>query len=394
MATSSASERPSAATLVPEPAPGAGSPPASVPSGAADDAAARLRRRARILDTIERVSLVLIGLTSVVLAVIVLSHPAVSATTLLALLAAAIALNSVRTILAGGRLFRPTGGAWSPPRFGWKAMRQLGILGIGVVAIAICLIAAIDPSLALAAVVFLLAAALVAQGLGRIAEGFVSGHADWLRTSGIATGGLIVLLVVASVAFEGFALFGFAILVGVVILISGVETIVFGLRPTDPRQFVILKLVLFAAFYGLVMINWIDLFGKSVPGYGVWLVMSYMAPFGVILVFQGWEAWPLATSLGLLVSLMNDVGYFFVGNLLFGFHENLGPWIEGQLGFEGTKLVTIFEAGAFNIDVDSWMMGLSIYLRAAVVGVILYYWWRNPGRLVARSAEGSPSAAP
>jgi hypothetical protein len=115
-----------------------------------------------------------------------------------------------------------------------------------------------------------------------------------------------------------------------------------------------------------------------------------MAPFGVLLVFEGWDSWPLATSLGLLVSLFNDVGYFFIGNLLFGFHEDLGPWISGQLGFQGTKIVTYFEGGNFSLAVPSWLMGLSIYARAAVVGAILYNWWRHPGQIVARSA-GTPS---
>jgi hypothetical protein len=196
---------------------------------------------------------------------------------------------------------------------------------------------------------------------------------------------LSVLLVGASVVFYGLAIAGFAILVGVILMITGIETVVVGLGPTDSRQFVLLKLILFSAFYGLIMINWIDLFGKSVPGYGVWLILTYMAPFGVLLVFEGWDAWPLAVSLGLLVSLFNDIGYFFIGNLLFGFHEPLGPWISGQLGFGGSNIVTYFEGGSFSISVTSWMMGLSIYVRAVVVAAILYYWWRHPGEIVARS---------
>jgi len=348
-------------------------PPAAVPRLSSSN----------LIDRVEQLTLVILGLISVVVAVIVLANPELSVDRLLVLLAAAVALNSARTLIAGGHLFRPWGGTWSLPEWGWRAVRQLGILGIGVVALGLAVFAALDLTLALTAAVFLLAAALVAQGLGRIMEGTGRGAPTWIRGSGIATGSLIVVLVVAAVAFEGPAVLGFAILVGVILLISGIETVVAGLQPTDPRQFVLLKLLLFAAFYGLVMINWIDLFGKSVPGYGVWLVLSYMAPFGVLIVFQGWEAWPLATSLGLLVSLMNDVGYFFIGNLLFGFHEALGPWILGQLGFEGNRLVTIFEAGAFNLDVTSWMMGLSIYARAAVVAAILFYWWRHPSLIEA-----------
>jgi hypothetical protein len=32
-------------------------------------------------------------------------------------------------------------------------------------------------------------------------------------------------------------------------------------------------------------------------------------------------------------------------------------------------------------------MGLSIYLRGAVVTIGLYYWWKHPGRIVARIPE-------
>jgi len=239
-----------------------------------------------------------------------------------------------------------------------------------------------------------LATVLVLLGLGRMLQAARVSAPTWLRGSLLSTGALILLCVVIAVSFEGFALASFAILAGVILLVTGIETIVTGLHPTDPRQFVLLKLILFSAFYGLILINWIDLFGKSVPAYGIWLILTYMAPFGVLIVFEGWRSWPLAASLGLLVSLMNDVGYFFIGNLLFGFHQNLGPWIAGQLGLLGNQVVTYFEAGAFTLTVTSWMMGLSIYGRIAVVGVILYYWWNHPGEIVARTtADVPPSAA-
>ncbi len=357
-----------------------GTPPGAVPSD----------RWARF----ERTGLVFVGLTSVVVAVVVLARPQLTVTELLILLAGAVSLNSVRSLLAGGRLFAGDGGGLTLPGIGRIAYRDLGIAGVGVLSVAIALGVAFFPQTTTAIAVFLLAIALVAQGVARITEGIGRPVTGWVRGSSIATGAIVVVLVVAAVAFEGFALLGFSILVGVILLVNGIDTVVVGLHPTDPRQFVLLKLILFAAFYGLVMINWIDLFGKEVPGYGVWLVLSYMAPFGVLLVFQGWEAWPLATSLGLLVSLMNDVGYFFVGNLLFGFHENLLPWISGQLGFQGNHVVTYFEGGTFTLTVTSWMMGASIYARALVVAAILVYWWRHPTGIVARSAQSGPPPSP
>ncbi len=342
-------------------------------------------------DAFERAVLVLAGLISVVLAVVVLAQPQLSVTGLLLLIGSAVALNSARSIVAGTRVLRRPDGGWSLPKIGRELLGGLSLLGVGVLAVVVAFVGVLDPGRAAVLAVFLMALALVAQGLGKIAEGFGRGMPTWLRSSSIATGAIVIVLIIATLGFEGFALVGFAILVGVILLVSGIETIVAGLRPTDPRQFVLLKLVLFAAFYGLVMINWIDLFGKEVPGYGIWLIMTYMAPFAVLLVFQGWESWPLAVSLGLLVSLMNDLGYFFIGNLLFGFHEDLGPWIAGQLGLRGNAFVTQFQGGSFSLTVTSWMMGLSIYARAAVVAIILYYWWRHPTNIVARSTEEPPA---
>lgn len=182
-------------------------------------------------------------------------------------------------------------------------------------------------------------------------------------------------------AVPGVAALTLVPLLGVVVLINGVEMVVWGLRPTDTRQITLLKLILFSAFYGLILINWIDLFATTAPAYHIWLVMTYMAPFGVLIVFNGSKDWQLALSLGLLVSLMNDVGYFFIGDLLFGFHRPLLPWVEGQLGFMGNQPLFVFQGGAFNIPVTSTLMGISIYARVALVSFVLYHWWRHPGRI-------------
>ena len=364
------------------------------PNPRSDPREAELERRARFREDVGRLAQVLLGLFSVGFAVVVLATPGLTLTGLLVLLGEAVGLIGAQTILVGGRFLSGRRGWLRPEGTLWHRVRSWGIVGIGVVALALAAFAILDPALAIATAVFALALALVASALARMLEATGESLPRWLQGSSLATGVLGLVLVGLSVEFYGLAIDAFAILVGVLLLINGIESVVAGLRPTDPRQFVLLKLILFAAFYGLILINWIDLYGKEVPAYGVWLLLSYMAPFGVLLVFEGWESWPLAISLGLLVSLFNDVGYFFVGNLIFGFHENLGPWIAGQLGFHGSQLVTIFEAGSFSIDVTSWMMGLSIYARAAVVGAILYYWWRHPGEIVARTAPPPVPGAP
>ena len=337
---------------------------------------------------------VFLGLFSVVFAVIVLATLETTLRGLLLLLGETVVLVSAQTLLAGGRAISENWLKLRMPRFRWRTLGAWGLAALGGLGFALTAFAVLDPNLAVTATTFVLATVLVLLGLGRMLQAARVSAPTWLRGSLLSTGALILLCVVIAVSFEGFALASFAILAGVILLVTGIETIVTGLHPTDPRQFVLLKLILFSAFYGLILINWIDLFGKSVPAYGIWLILTYMAPFGVLIVFEGWRSWPLAVSLGLLVSLMNDVGYFFIGNLLFGFHQNLGPWIAGQLGLLGNQVVTYFEAGAFTLTVTSWMMGLSIYGRIAVVGVILYYWWNHPGEIVARTtADVPPSAA-
>ena len=349
--------------------------------------------RARLKSDLGRLAQVLLGLFSVGFAVYVLSTPNLSVTGLLILLGEAMGLISAQTLLSGGRLVAEKIPGLRGPARAWRTVQSWSVLAIGLVVFGLAVFAVLEPGLAVTVSVFVLALALVVQGFGQVLQAGGVAIPTWRRGSLLATGVITVALVVGSIAFQGFALPGFAILVGLILFLSGIETVVAGLHPTDPRQWVLLKLILFSAFYGLILINWIDLFGKQVPAYGLWLILTYMAPFGVLMVFEGWRAWPLAVSLGLLVSLFNDVGYFFIGNLLFGFHENLGPWIAGQLGFRGTELVTIFEGGRFTIDVTSWMMGVSIYARAIVVGLILYYWWRHPGGIVARTDTTLPVAS-
>jgi uncharacterized membrane protein HdeD (DUF308 family) len=351
-------------------------PPAPVPSSDA-------RRSLRV--NIGRAAQIFLGLFSIGFGVVVLASPELSVSGLLRLVAESVVILSVQSILVGGRVLSEEWLGSRSPLFWPHALRSWGIVGVGVVGVALAAFAILDPNLAVTWVTFVLAGAIVLIGLGRLIQATGAALPRWMRGSLVSTGVLIVALIVLAATFQALTVWGFAILVGIILLATGIETVVTGLHPTDPRQFVLLKLILFSAFYGLILINWIDLYGKSVPAYGIWLILTYMAPFGVLIVFEGWRSWPLAASLGLLVSLMNDVGYYFIGNLIFGFHQNLGPWIEGQLGLLGNQVVTYFEGGSFTITVTSWMMGATIYARIAVVAAILYYWWQHPGEIVART---------
>lgn len=217
--------------------------------------------------------------------------------------------------------------------------------------------------------------------MGRILHSTKGGRPAWLRGSALFMGVLALALAIGAALVPGVATLTLVPLIGVIVLLNGIEMIVWGLRPTDYRQIMLLKLILFSALYGLLLVNWIDLFATSAPAYHIWLILTYMAPFGVLIVFQGTKDWQLAVSLGLLVSLMNDVGYFFIGDLLFGFHRALLPWVEGQLGFQGTAVLFTFQGGAFNFPVTSILMGVSIYARVAVVTLVLYHWWKQPYRI-------------
>jgi hypothetical protein len=144
---------------------------------------------------------------------------------------------------------------------------------------------------------------------------------------------------------------------------------------------VLIKLMLFSVLYGFININWIYLFATSAPYYHIWLILAYFAPFGVLIVFQGFKDWQLALSLALLVSLINDLGYFFTGDLLFGFRVPLLQWLAGQLGFRGGDVLFTFQGGLITFPVSSALMGLSVYGRIAVVAIILIHWWRFPKKL-------------
>lgn len=320
-----------------------------------------------------RLSEVVLGLASVVVSVVILADLSYQIGDLVLLLSVALLFSSVRMVANGGF------------RGGLARLESLGLLGGGLLTVGVLLAVVFLPGLGFETLVFLFAITLAIQGIGRLLHSAKRGHPAWLRGSAMVTGALTLALALGSVLVPNVAALTLVPLIGAMVLLNGIEMIVWGLRPTDPRQLTLLKLVLFSAFYGLVLINWLDLYGTSAPAYHVWLILTYMAPFGVLIVFQGLKDWQLALSLGLLVSLMNDVGYFFIGDLLFGFHRALLPWIEGQLGFQGLQVLFEFQGGAFTIPVTSVLMGLTIYVRIAVVSLILYHWWQRP--------SGTPSAS-
>lgn len=319
-----------------------------------------------------RVAEVIFGILTVAVAVVVIANPSFGEKNLVLLLSLTTLFSAMRMIATGSI------------KAHLMSLEGLGLTGGGILALVLVVAVVFVPGLSVQTLVFLLAISLTIQGLGRMLHAWGRGPPRWLRGSALATGLAMTVLAGIVELVQGVALLTLVELLAVTVLVNGVETIVSGLRPSNKRQLTLLKLILFAAFFGLILINWIDLYGSQAPGYHIWVIMIMMAPFGVVLVFQGLKDWQLALSLGLLVSLMNDLGYYFIGDLLFNFHVSLVPWLGNQLGFRGTETLFIFQGGFFSFPVTSILMGASIYGRVAVVTAVLYHWWTEPRRLAKR----------
>ena len=305
-----------------------------------------------------------LGVVVVVAGVVALANQSQGITTVILPLSFTILLSSIRMLANGRRLAIPL------------TLRRITLADGALMAMIAAVIIA-NPALGATTLVDLVAFGLVVQALGKLVHAERRALPPWLRWSTLVTGLVSLALVGVILAFPSLALSTVVVLFGSVAIINGLESAVAGLRPQDRRQLTLLKLVLFAAFYGFVEINWIDLYGNQVPGYHLWLILAYMAPFGVLIVFQGLKDWQLAFSLGLLVSLTNDVGYFIAGDLFFGKQVAILPWLAGQLGLQGGTVLFNFSGGVITFPVMSWLMGLSIYLRILVVAIVLYHWWRS-----------------
>ena len=314
-----------------------------------------------------RIVEVIFGFASVVISLVVIVSPGYGAQNLVPLLSLALIFSAVRMIAAGGVRER------------LKSFEGIGVAGAGVIALVLVIAVVLVPGLSLQTLVLLLAVSLSIQGLGRMLSSTGRERPRWLRGSSLAAGIVMVILAAIVEFVRGLALLTLVELLALTVLASGGEAVVGGLRPNQ-RQLTLLKLVVFAAFYGIVFVNWIDLFNGGayiyvVPGYHVWVIIAYMIPFGVLLVIQGRKDWELALSLGLIASLGNDLCYFVVGDAFFGFHVSLLDWYAHQFGFYGNTTLFVFNGGVFSFSVPSWLMGLAIYARIAVVLLSLRHWW-------------------
>ena len=144
-----------------------------------------------------------------------------------------------------------------------------------------------------------------------------------------------------------------------------------------------LFLVVFAVVYGLVFINYIDIItpGGDKGGYHLWLVLMYFVPFAILSVADI-KNWKLTLGLGFLASLMNDVFYGAMRNVM-GQPYDLERYYNLWLIPQTTKLFDL-NLGFSVIEVQSWMMASSIYIRIATVFMLLEGWKLIPNWTISR----------
>ncbi|MEM0050361.1 MAG: hypothetical protein QXW39_07540, partial [Candidatus Bathyarchaeia archaeon] len=116
---------------------------------------------------------------------------------------------------------------------------------------------------------------------------------------------------------------------------------------------------------------------SNIPGYHLWLIIQYFAPFLSILCLLGFEDWELIVSLGLLGSLMNDLFYAPVGMILFGKEYDLIEWYLWQLGFHLLDVKWYANLGFIMIPVSSMLMGVLIYTRMLISALLCYKWYHE-----------------
>jgi hypothetical protein len=149
----------------------------------------------------------------------------------------------------------------------------------------------------------------------------------------------------------------------------------------------------FAIVYGFVFINYIDVLSGGYEGYHLWLVIMYFFPFATLsMLFP--RNLQLTIGLGLLVSLMNDVFYGVVRNLM-GVPYDLTVYYNHWL-IPGNATLFQLNLGFTVIPVVSWMMALSIYIRIIAVFILLRIWtvqaktrYLNQTQIIKKDKTGS-----
>ena len=138
------------------------------------------------------------------------------------------------------------------------------------------------------------------------------------------------------------------------------------------------RLFVSSAIYGLVFINWIDLYTTG-PAYHLWLILMYFLPF--MFIFYSKKILSIfdleiVIALGLHTSLMNDI-FWGIPNAFIRYPEDplgyLARYYSLWLIPQPTFLGWYADIGFVKIPVYSWTMALTIYLRIIVVALLHFH---------------------
>jgi len=131
------------------------------------------------------------------------------------------------------------------------------------------------------------------------------------------------------------------------------------------------SLIVFSVLYGFFFVNYIDLNvrGADIKGYHLWLTALYFVPFFPLLL-QDLENWRIFLSMGLLVSLMNNLFYYPSAIVMFGRKVDLWRFYMSQLGFMGWMAPPwSFDYLLFRVRPYSWLKGFTVYVRMVIIGL-------------------------
>jgi len=159
---------------------------------------------------------VVTGLLSVVLGILVFVFPGWGVSTLVVLLSLGLIFVGVRSIslVGNGSLL--------------KGLRAVSVI-TGIISLIFALLVLIFPSFAVLTLLILVSTGLVAYGIGRIFVAYaLRNAASWLRGMIVAVGVVDIILSVFVLVLPGLALLTLAVILAVVLTVSGIEMIISG----------------------------------------------------------------------------------------------------------------------------------------------------------------------
>ncbi len=132
------------------------------------------------------------------------------------------------------------------------------------------------------------------------------------------------------------------------------------------------KFEIFTILYGIIFINIYDCRFPRFYGYHFFLLIVYVAPYIPLLLIRKIDIFNLIW-LGILISLFNDIFFFFIARALgargFDIVWYYSNWLIPQKTYLGR-----WDFLFFKLDVYSWMMAVSIHAR--ILFLILTRSWR------------------